>query len=360
MLIALAIIIGFFLLVTLLPMSYSQHYLVRSCDFVRLQVFYIASFVAVTSLFLLWQSSAIGYVFIALTSLLIMILQGKWIYPYTWLAKKEVQSAPKHIDHSVRIMSANVLMSNHKSEQLISLVDEHQPDLLITLESDSWWENKLSVIKKNYPYYIECPKDNRYGMHLYSKFKILDAQICELIEEDIPSIHILFENDEGLQMQGHFIHPAPPSPTEEDSSRPRDSELIMVAKALKNPTRPTIVAGDLNDVAWSRSTRLFMQISGFLDPRKGRGFYNTFHASYFFMRWPLDHLFHSEGFKVKRIKRLAKYGSDHFALLTELSFENANQESLENKPEDLKHEEIQELAMNKADKRKVPRFEEKL
>jgi len=254
-------------------------------------------------------------------------------------------------------MSANVLMSNHNSEQLISLVNKHQPDLLITLESDSWWENKLSVLKKHYPYFIECPKDNRYGMHLYSKFKILDAQICELIEDDIPSIHILFENDEGLQMQGHFIHPAPPSPTEEDSSRPRDSELIMVAKTLKNPTRPTIVAGDLNDVAWSRSTRLFMQISGFLDPRKGRGFYNTFHASYFFMRWPLDHLFHSQGFKVKRIKRLAKYGSDHFALLTELVFENAKQHSLEDKSDELKQEEIQELAMSKADKRKVPRFE---
>lgn len=158
-------------------------------------------------------------------------------------------------------------------------------------------------------------------------------------------------------MQAHFIHPAPPSPTEEDSSRPRDSELIMVAKALKNPTRPTIVAGDLNDVAWSRSTRLFMQISGLLDPRKGRGFYNTFHASYFFMRWPLDHLFHSEGFKVKRIKRLAKYGSDHFALLTELTFENADQQSLETKSAQHKQEEIQQLAMSKADKRKVPRFE---
>lgn len=68
-------------------------------------------------------------------------------------------------------MSANVLMSNHNSEQLISLVNQHQPDLLITLESDSWWQNKLSVLKKDYPYYIECPKDNRYGMHLYSKFK---------------------------------------------------------------------------------------------------------------------------------------------------------------------------------------------
>ncbi|MDY6888209.1 MAG: endonuclease/exonuclease/phosphatase family protein, partial [Pseudomonadota bacterium] len=39
-------------------------------------------------------------------------------------------------------------------------------------------------------------------------------------------------------------------------------------------------------------------------------------------------------------------------------YENAKQHSLEDKPKELKQEEIQELAMSKADKRKVPRFEE--
>lgn len=356
MFITLAIITGFLLVVTLLPMAYSQHYLVRSCDFIRLQVSYLAIFIVIVAAYFVF-SDATQYLYIIAGAVLIIFLQAKWIYPYTWLATKEVQSAAKHTAHSVRIMSANVLMSNRNSEQLISLVNEHQPDLFITLESDSWWQNKLSVLTKDYPHYIECPQDNRYGMHLYSKFKIIEAQVCQLIEDDIPSIHILFVTAQGIKMQAHFIHPAPPSPTEEDSSRPRDSELIMVAKALKKTTRPSIVAGDLNDVAWSRSTRLFMQISGLLDPRKGRGFYNTFHASYFFMRWPLDHLFHSEGFKVKRIKRLAKYGSDHFALLTELCYEDAQQQSLETKSAQHKQQEIQALASNKANKRKVPKFD---
>ncbi|WP_425469293.1 endonuclease/exonuclease/phosphatase family protein [Pseudoalteromonas neustonica] len=357
MLIAEIIITTILFIFTVLPMSYSQHYLVRSCDFVRLQVFYLALFnlVIVMSMLLISGGDYLWWAAVAVANSIIVSVQGWWIFPYTWCAAHEVKSAQSNAQHSIRIMSANVLMSNHNSDALLKLVDKHQPDLLITLESDDWWQQKLSVLKKDYPHTIDCPKDNRYGMHLFSKYKIKQAQICELVESDVPSIHILFVNDEGLEIQGHFIHPAPPSPTEEDSSRPRDSELIMVAKALKDATRPVIVAGDLNDVAWSRSTRLFMQVSGLLDPRKGRGFFNTFHASYFFMRWPLDHLFHSTGFTVKRIKRLAKYGSDHFALLTELVYEDIEQHSNLDENTELE-EDVDALMMEHLDKGQVPTF----
>ncbi|WP_405630900.1 endonuclease/exonuclease/phosphatase family protein [Pseudoalteromonas sp. Ld20] len=357
MLIAEIIITTILFIFTVLPMSYSQHYLVRSCDFVRLQVFYLALFnlVIVMSMLLIFGGDYLWWAAVAVANSIIVSVQGWWIFPYTWCAAHEVKSAQSNAQHSIRIMSANVLMSNHNSDALLKLVDKHQPDLLITLESDDWWQQKLSVLKKDYPYTIDCPKDNRYGMHLFSKYKIKQAQICELVESDVPSIHILFVNDDGLEIQGHFIHPAPPSPTEEDSSRPRDSELIMVAKALKDATRPVIVAGDLNDVAWSRSTRLFMQVSGLLDPRKGRGFFNTFHASYFFMRWPLDHLFHSTGFTVKRIKRLAKYGSDHFALLTELVYEDIEQHSNLDENTELE-EDVDALMMEHLDKGQVPTF----
>ncbi|UJX26215.1 endonuclease/exonuclease/phosphatase family protein [Pseudoalteromonas sp. CF6-2] len=345
------------LIITLLPMSYCQHYLVRSCDFVRLQVFYSAGFCCAVSSYLAVSQWSFLTLSCVILSIIILLLQGKWIYPYTPLAKQEVLASSKDAEHSIRIMSANVLMSNDRYEKLISLVNKHQPDLFITLESDITWQQQLKGLEGDYPHRIYCPKDNRYGMHLYSKYKIKRYQICELIEDDIPSIHILFEDADGVEMQGHFIHPAPPSPTEEDSSRTRDTELIILAKALKKLRRPCIVAGDLNDVAWSRTTRLFMKISGFLDPRKGRGFFNTFHAEYFFMRWPLDHLFHSNDFTVKRIERLAKYGSDHFALLTELVYKpNAcNQKQTEQIDEDVA---VEELKMPSASKHQVPMFDD--
>ncbi|RZD20623.1 endonuclease/exonuclease/phosphatase family protein [Pseudoalteromonas sp. MEBiC 03485] len=350
-------LLAMLLVVSILPFSYSQHYLIRSCDFVRLQVVYLACASLIAAGYLISTTDSWLFIGCAVASIIVLILQVGWIYPYTKLANKEVASSNKSDKHSIRIMSANVLMSNTEYDKLIGLVKTHQPDFLITLESDQTWQNKLSSLEQEYPYRVYCPKDNRYGMHLYSKFKIKQQQVCELIESDIPSIHILFEDADGVEVQGHFIHPAPPSPTEEDSSRPRDTELIILAKALKNRLRPCIVAGDLNDVAWSRSTRLFMRISGLLDPRKGRGFFNTFHASYFFMRWPLDHLFHSNEFSVKRIERLEKYGSDHFALLTELVYnpDSANQKQLEQID---KEEAIDELKMPAASKQQVPMFKE--
>jgi hypothetical protein len=50
--------------------------------------------------------------------------------------------------------------------------------------------------------------------------------------------------------------------------------------------------------------------------------FNTYHAKYWFIRWPLDHLFHSEHFTLSQLRRLPNFGSDHFALFSELSFEN--------------------------------------
>jgi endonuclease/exonuclease/phosphatase (EEP) superfamily protein YafD len=124
----------------------------------------------------------------------------------------------------------------------------------------------------------------------------------------------------------------------DQDSAPRDAELLKVARRIGDRApRPTVVAGDLNDVAWSYTTSLFLKESGLLDPRIGRGFFNSFDATKPFFRFPLDHVFHSNHFRLVELRRLDKVGSDHFPMFLALSHEPeavAEQEEPEATPAD--------------------------
>ena len=303
---------------TLLPLWRHEAWWVRSLDFPRLQLF-------CTSLLLIlaqpvWLDFTHLEAWLLFTPVLFCLgYHAWWIAPYTrWFPREVMPADTADARRTIRIMTANVLMSNRKAEALIEIVREEAPDVWVTLETDEWWQSRLDRLESEYAYTLKCPLDNLYGMHVYSRFPLEESEIKYLVEPDVPSMHTRLRLPSGDPVEMHFLHPAPPSPTENEASSERDAELIVVAQSVAETDAPVIVTGDLNDVAWSATTRLFRKISGLLDPRVGRGMFNTFHAGYWFVRWPLDHLFHSQHFRLSDIRRLRKFGSDHFAILTEL------------------------------------------
>lgn len=306
---------------TLLPLWRYEVWCVRSLDFPRFQLSIVAMVILILDLALL-DFSELGPWLMLTAAMVCLFYQIWWIAPYTPFFPVEVKTASQPASHRrIRILTANVLGTNRNSASFIKLVSDYKPDVLVSLESDAWWQSKLDELETDFPFTIKCPLDNLYGMHVYSKFPLRNRTIEFLVESDVPSMHALVKLPSGDQIRIHFLHPSPPSPTENEASSERDAELLMVAKSVGRSDWPVIVTGDLNDVAWSATTRLFRKISGLLDPRVGRGMFNTFHADYWFMRWPLDHLFHSSHFRLSNIHRLPHFGSDHFALFTELSLE---------------------------------------
>jgi endonuclease/exonuclease/phosphatase (EEP) superfamily protein YafD len=305
---------------TLLPLWRCPHWLVRGLDFPRLQFAAAAAVLLMVDGVILDPGEWSTWALMA-AALFCFAWQFWWIAPYTPLWRQEVRPAPEgNSAKRVSIITANVLTPNRNARKLLALVGKYQPDVLVTLESDQWWQDQLDVLEKEMPHAIKCPLDNLYGMHVYSRLPLEETEIAYLVQDDIPSMHALLRLRTGDAVRIHFLHPAPPSPTENPESSERDAELVIVARSVADDHRPIIVTGDLNDVAWSETTRLFRKISGLLDPRVGRGMFNTFHAKYPLIRWPLDHIFHSRHFTVRTIKRLPPIGSDHFALLTELCY----------------------------------------
>jgi endonuclease/exonuclease/phosphatase (EEP) superfamily protein YafD len=256
------------------------------------------------------------------TLLLSVGYQAFRIFPYTQLSREQVKGTTGDGNGVViRLITANVLMHNRETEKYLEVLAEANPDIILTTEADQWWTDRLKVLDPSYPYQVKYPLENSYGMVLHSRFPLIEPSVQFLVEPMVPSIH------SGIRLPGghvfHFIalHPRPPGPTENEDTTERDAELIITAKSAKRTNLPVMVLGDLNDVAWSRTTTLFQKISGLLDPRIGRGMFNTYHADYFFIRFPLDHIFHSAHFKVIDMRRLAHIGSDHFPFYAALSFE---------------------------------------
>lgn len=314
-------IIAIFL--TLLPFVAIDYWWIRIFDFPHTQLT-ILTFVAFMVYFFRFDlRSWRDYIFAFILGGC-FIFQLLKIYPYTPFAEKEVGNNQEIDQNStLSIIAANVLQDNTETKMLLQEILLQEPDLIVLTEANQRWRQELSPALQNYyPFNVEVPLENTYGMLLYSKYELIDPEIKYLIDDSIPSIHTILKLPSNQNIQLHSIHPTPPMPQHNPSSTDRDAEMMMVAKMAKEAQLPVIVTGDFNDVAWSETTSLFQKVSGLLDPRVGRGFYNTFNANNWLLRWPLDHLFVSEDFRMVELVLGNHIGSDHFPLYAKLSLES--------------------------------------
>lgn len=306
---------------TLVPFIRSDAWWVRIFDFPRIQIAAISTLILAGDLAFRKDTSLSGHIIHVVLTLCILY-QAYKIRPYTVFARKQVERAKQPRNEStVSLLLANVKMDNRNSILLRQIITEADPDVILIVEADEWWQNELRRFATIYHFTVQQPQDNTYGMLLYSRLELVGPEVRFLIEDDVPSIRAALKLRAGVEIELHCLHPKPPVPQENAQSTERDAELMVVGKETKGKELPVIVMGDLNDVAWSQTTLLFQKISRLVDPRIGRGLYNSFHAGYFFLRFPLDHFFHSTHFRLIRLKRLAYFGSDHFPMYIRLSYE---------------------------------------
>jgi len=315
------ILSGLSILFTVIKLFRHPHWSIRLFDFPQVQILVIGILVLILDV-IVFDFSTWYHWGLSAAVLASVVYESYIIIPYSPLYPKQVKSIGESNNEHISILVSNVYMNNRDYGLLKNKIYELQPHILITLESDEGWQEALSEIESDYTYKARIPLKNMYGMHVYSRLPLEKMRVRYLIEDDVPSVTSEVRLPSGRRFVLYAVHPKPPSPTENEESLERDGELYLVAKEIKDMDRPIIVAGDLNDVAWSHSTRLFQKLSRLLDPRIGRGFFNTFHADIPVFRWPLDHIFHSEHFKVSRIERLESIGSDHFPMFIDLVVAN--------------------------------------
>ena len=310
---------GIVLITTVLPLINSAAWWIRIFDFPRLQI-------AVLSLLAI----SLAYVFVdfkwefKLPLLLIMgaalVYQVQFVVVYTPLYQTQGKDSNMQSEEDrFTLLVSNVRMENNDYERFHALVKKYNPDILFVTEPDRTWAASMGVHDEDYPYSIKYPLDNTFGMMLLSKFPLTESAVNFLVKDDVPSIFTRITLPSGAEIDFYGVHPEPPKPGSDTYER--DTELLIIGKEIRENKNPTIVAGDLNDVGWSVTSRLFRKYSGLVDPRIGRGFFNTYSVSVPLLRYPLDHIFYSEEFGLLTLEKLEDIGSDHFPLMIGLNFE---------------------------------------
>lgn len=303
------------IIATLVPQISTNWWVVRILAFPQAQVAALLLVVALAALLILdlrkgWPKLLVASLATAL------IYQLHYLAAYSPLVSTEVATREEcPSDRRVRILIFNVLISNADHDATVDLVRRVRPDLFLAMETDFAWARSLQQLRPEMPYVVAEPRDGPWGMMFFSRLPLKNARVGHLVQGYVPSIRAWVELPSGGGFTFHGLHPKPPLM---HSSAAGDAEVMLVGREVRRSEQPAIVAGDLNDVPWSATTQRFQKVSGMRDPRIGRAFLATFKTGNPLMRWPLDHIFVTDAFRLVSLNRLPDVGSDHFPLLAVL------------------------------------------
>lgn len=332
------------LLASILPYMPLTHWFYRFFEFGKIQIL-ILQITALVFSFILLNQSAVWIQILQILTFVVITMHLAALYKYTSFYKS-VQREPCDVSSEIiTVLSANIFQDNTEYEKFIALVHKYNPDIVLTMESDENWEKALLVLDQKYKYNVKVALSNTYGMHLYSKLKITDHNVHYFVADDLPSIEAKIRTADGFEFTFFAVHPPPPSPTEEENSKERDGELLSVAKKIRQNADTCVVVGDFNNVAWAKSSILFRKTSETIDGRIGLGFISSFHTKYWFLRFPIDLMFHTPDVFIDELKSLEYFGSDHFPIYAKffINKKTSEQQHLTENLEGGEHEIIQEI-----------------
>jgi endonuclease/exonuclease/phosphatase (EEP) superfamily protein YafD len=226
-------------------------------------------------------------------------------------------SPPRHADvPSLRLLLINVRSANADYAGVMSMVEAIEPAILLLEEINPRWLLHLDALRASHPFGIREPRDDDFGIALFSRIPLEHARIAYLGKAEVPSIEAEF-TFAGRRVLLIGTHPVPPgNPV---NFQLRNEQLLAVAECIAGWTGPAILLGDLNTTPYSPYFGRLLRTARLHDSARGFGPHGTWPEFPEPFRIPLDHCLISKDFVVLDRKIGPRLGSDHLPLMIHLS-----------------------------------------
>lgn len=212
------------------------------------------------------------------------------------------------------VLYANVHVSGTDYAALLKVIERENPDVVALLEPDERWLAELGLSRR-YLYRVEHPREDPFGLALYSRFPVKGPLVDNLGSGLPPLILQRLEVLPGREVTFGLVHAQPPI----DSSAFWSNKYLLrrLATMLRHLPGNFVIAGDFNATPFSFLYRRFVRWTGLQNSGWGHGLYRSWNARNPLQRFTVDHIFHRGALGVLSFKRLEDVGSDHYPFLVE-------------------------------------------
>jgi endonuclease/exonuclease/phosphatase (EEP) superfamily protein YafD len=225
------------------------------------------------------------------------------------------QDGGSPVGGKLRLVSLNVHTANQHADLVVKFLRESDADVIFLMEVNDRWMADLSSLKDVYPVAVGAPREDNFGIALFSRLPLEETNVIEIGEADVPSVTAKIKRD-GLEVFLIGTHPLPPGSTE--CARLRNDQLSKIKELVRKQTLPTVVLGDLNLTPWSPYFSNLLKGTGLKNSSQGLGLFNSWPAALGGLGIPIDHCLVSPGFAVTNKKLGPHVGSDHLPVIIEL------------------------------------------
>ena len=238
------------------------------------------------------------------TLLLVLMIAQLWgLEPWGW----SKLSAEKPKTRSYSLVWFNVHTGNDSKSEVLNYLIDRDPDFICLGEVNRLWLQHLGALSEKWPHQVLQPRDDNFGMAVYSKFPFKYRQKLDL---DVPCIQFEIENDVNKSFSVFVGHPVPPVGARFTGSR--DRYLRLISDTMSVTQKPFAVVGDFNATPWHYPVEQMIkrhQLSyvspSFMQPLL------TWPIGFLPVGIPIDLFLTQPGILVHALKRGPDLGSDH-------------------------------------------------
>ncbi len=224
---------------------------------------------------------------------------------------------------TLRAMLINVNTRSGDPQRVAAAVAELAPDVLALEEVNQQWLEDLGPSLAGFAHSVAEPRDDNFGIALFSRFPVTRSRIAWIGEAEVPSAEAVIRTPGG-PCTVLVTHPLPPGGGE--YSRLRNAQLAALPAWVREAEPPVLLLGDLNASPWSPHFRRLLRDSGLQDSARGWGVQPTWPVFNPLLRIPIDHALHSPGIGIVRRAIGPDVGSDHFPLIVDFAVEAPKRE----------------------------------